>query len=51
MRRRRRRENNKNKEVEVEERNKKTLRRENNKIVDKGIKKIEEGNKIGKGEG
>ena len=29
----------------------KTLRRENNKIVEKGIKKIEEGNKIEKGEG
>ena len=29
----------------------KTLRRENNKIVEKRIKKIEEGNKIEKGEG
>ena len=29
----------------------KTLRRENNKIVEKGMKKIEEGNKIEKGEG
>ena len=53
-------------EVEVEEGNKKhrggniinvveegikTLRRENNKIMGKGIKKIEEGNKIEKGEG
>ena len=53
-------------EVEVEEGNKKhrggkiikiveegikTLRRENNKIVEKGIKKNEERNKIEKGEG
>ena len=29
----------------------KTLRRENNKIVEKGKEKIEEGNKIEKGEG
>ena len=29
----------------------KTLRRENNKIVEKGIKKIEERNKIERGEG
>ena len=36
------RENNRNEEeeVEVEERNKKTLGRENNKIVEKGIKKL-----------
>ena len=55
-----------NEEVEVEEGNKKhwggkitkileegikTLRRENNKIVEEGVKKIEEGNKIEKGEG
>ena len=59
------RENNRNEEVEVEEGNKKhcgkiikiveegikTLRRENNKIVEKKKKKIEEGNKIEKGEG
>ena len=29
----------------------KTLRRENNKILEEGIKKIEERNKIEKGEG
>ena len=29
----------------------KTMGRENNKIMEKGIKKIEEGNKIEKGEG
>ena len=29
----------------------KTLRRENDKIVEKGLKKIEERNKIEKGEG
>ena len=59
-------ENNRNEEVEVEEGNKKywegkiikiveegikTFRRENNKIVEKGFKKIEERNKIEKGEG
>ena len=46
-------ENNRNEEVEmeVEEGNKKTLRRENNKIVEKRLKKIEERNKIEKGEG
>ena len=32
-----------NQEVEVKEGNKKTLRRENNKIVENGIRKIEEG--------
>ena len=45
-------ENNRNEEVEVEveEGNKKTLRRENNKIVEKRLKKIEERNKIEKGD-
>ena len=37
--------------IKIVEEGIKTLRRENNKIVEKGMKKIEEGNKIEKGEG
>ena len=36
--------------IKIEEERIKTFRKENNKIVEKGIKKIEEGNKIEKGE-
>ena len=45
------RENNRNEEVEVEEGKKKKKGGEIIKIVEGGIKKIEEGNKIEKGEG
>ena len=45
------RENNRNEEVEVEKGNKKHRGGEIIKIVEEGIKKIEEGNKIEKGEG
>ena len=37
--------------IKIVEEGIKTLRRENNKIVEGGIKKIEERNKIEKGEG
>ena len=40
MRRRRRRENNKNKKEVEEEEGIKTFRRENNKIIEEGIKKL-----------